>query len=133
MIEERKKNVREEMQQQKIASHSIPYKTRLLAAMDLEINKTKLPLHHPIAKSLPSGSQLNFVDISLDMTNIPSKEKINQNRQAGEMLYNELRKSALIVSKANKLLEKAAIRVKQEKANSISIHLLNEDYKEFTI
>lgn len=77
MIEERNKNVREEMQQQKIASHSIPYKTRLLAAMDLEINKTKLPLHHPIAKSLPSGSQLNFVDISLDMTNIPSKEKIN--------------------------------------------------------
>lgn len=49
------------------------------------------------------------------------------------MLYNELRKSALIVSKANKLLEKAAIRVKQEKENSISIHLLNEDYKEFTI
>jgi len=41
------------------------------------------------------------------------------------MLYSELSQNAMIIGKAEKLLEKAATKLKQEKANSRALHLQN--------
>jgi len=67
------------------------------------------------------------------MDSIPLEDKINWRKQVGEMLYGELSGSALTITKAKKMLEKACIKVKQEKANSRALHLLNEYYKELII
>lgn len=49
------------------------------------------------------------------------------------MLCSELSKSALTISKVEKLLEKATTRVKQEIANSRALNLQNESFKELSV
>jgi len=49
------------------------------------------------------------------------------------MIYNELSKGALTISKAQKLLEKETTKIKQEKANSRALPLQNQSYMEIFI
>lgn len=68
-------------------SHSVPYQTILLATMDLERNHMKFSLQHPLAQSLPSGSQFKALDVSWDLTSVPLPDKINFHEHVGGMLY----------------------------------------------
>lgn len=129
VIEEIHKKVREEMQKE-MTSHSVPYHTRLLASLDLERNQMKFSLQHPLAQSLPSLSQLKALEISLDLTSVPLPYMINFHRKVWDMLYSELNRNAMTISKAEKLLEKATTRLKQERAESRSLHMQNESLKE---
>lgn len=110
-IEESNKKVREEMKQ-KLASNLVPYQTRLLASMDLKRNQMKFSLHQPLAQSLPSISQFKALDVSLDLSSAPLPDKINFHRKVGEMLYSEISRNDMTISKAENLLEKALMKLK---------------------
>ena len=49
------------------------------------------------------------------------------------MLYSDLNRNATTISKAGKLQEKATTRLKQERANSISLHIQNDSFKELIV
>ena len=108
-----------------LASHSVPYQTKIFATMDLERNQMKFSLYRPSVQSIPFGPQFRTVDLSFDMANVPLQEKINLHREEWEMIYNELSKGALSINKAKKLLEKAATKIKHENENSRALHLQN--------
>jgi len=49
------------------------------------------------------------------------------------MIYKELSKGALTISKAENLLEKEATKIKKEKSNLRALHLYNEGFMELII
>ena len=55
---------------------------------------------HSVVQPFPSGPDFKTLDLSINVIDIPLPDKINLHRQAGEMLYSDLRKISLIVSKA---------------------------------
>lgn len=101
--------------------------------MDLESNQIRVSLQHAQAQSLPSGSQFKTQDVSLDMESIPLPDKINFHRKVGKILYNELNNNSLTIIKVEKLLEKVAHRLNQEKSNSRDLDIKNENFKDLVV
>lgn len=91
--------------------------------MDLERNQMMFSLQHPLTQSLPSGSPLKALDVSMDFTSVPLLDKINFHRKVREMLYSDLNRNAMTISKAEKLLEKATTKLNQERSNSRALHM----------
>lgn len=87
----------------------------------------------PFSSVPPPRPQFRTMSFSLDMTSVPLLDKINLHLKVGEMIYTELRKGALAIIKAEKLLEKEATNIKQDKANPRVFQLQNEGYKELII
>jgi len=54
MTKDKNKKIKKEILSH-LAYHSIPYQTRLLAAMDLERNHIKFSLYYPLVQYLPSA------------------------------------------------------------------------------
>ena len=83
----------------------------------------KFSMQNPIALSLNFGSQFKTLDVSLYFTSVPLSDKIDFHREVGEMLYNDLNRNEMTISKVKKLLEKVVTRLKWERDNSRSIHI----------
>lgn len=113
-----------------MASHSVPYQTRMLATMDLERNHIIFSLQHPLPQYLPSGSHFKYLDVSLDLTSVPPPDKINFHGKVGEMLYSKLNRNIIFIKKSENMLQKDAPRLNQEKSNSRALHMQNEKFKD---
>lgn len=98
--------------------------------MDLEKNQMNFSLHHPLPQSLSSNSQFKALDVSLYLTSVPLLDKINFHIHVGEILYIELNRNAMTISKDEKLLEKVTKMLKKERAKSKALHMQNESFKE---
>jgi len=94
------------METQLAAQATPTYQTILLFVMDLERNALKLSLIHLVFQSLPSGTNFKTLDKSINVVDIPLLDKINFHGQAREILYSDLRKIYLIVTKVEKILDK---------------------------
>lgn len=116
--------------QHQMAFHSVPYQTKLLDAIDFERNQMTFSLLHRSTQYFPLGSQFKALDVSLDWTIVPLPDKINFHQQVGEMLYSEINRNAMTISKAKKLLEKSTVRLNQERANYRALHMQNKSFKQ---
>jgi len=101
--------------------------------MDLERNQLKLAFSHPSTLSVSSSSGFKIVNLIVDAREIPFPSKINLHSQTGELIYSELKKTSLVVNRAETLLEKVVSQLKLEKDNSRALVTQNEELKNMII
>lgn len=107
-----------------------PQYTHVLATMDLEREEMKIKLKHPSVQTLPSGSQAQDLDVSLDLNSVPLADKVNLHKQVGEMLYNDINKHQITIDRAQIYIDKIAEKVSVEKVKSCAIFQHKGYYKE---
>ena len=114
-------------------SQSTPCHTQLLVDMDLKKDEMRISLQHPSMPILHVGPQFNTLDVSLNLASVPFSDKVNLHKKVGEILYNDLSKNLMNINRVETYIGKVSNKMKIEKANSRSLYLQKESYKELII
>lgn len=124
-IEEKKKNIRENVVSQLEAQSKSKYQTRLLSIVDLERNQLKLSFSQPFAFSVSSTAGFKTMNLTVDARDIPFPNNINLHRKTGELIYSDLSKTSRATRKTKALLGNVINQLKLEKENSRSLYTQN--------
>ena len=76
------------------------YHTKFVSIMDLERNQLRLSFSHPFALTVWSFVGFKTVNLTVNARKIPLPHKINLHRKTWELIYDDLSKTYMALSKA---------------------------------